>query len=315
MEFRPLLSFVEVVRKGGFTQAAKAVLTTQSAVSKAIRQLEEELGTPLLARGGHRPILTPAGEVVYRRATKLLADREAMLVELDEVRGLARGTLRIGLSPIFCDAAVAGLLTRFHETHPEIMISVFERHSEQLVVDLRQGDIDVALILEPNSADDLCYRPLARQRFSVLLPQSHLLARRESLSLSDIKNLPFVMFDNDSSAERIIRRACSRFDFEPETVARACQLGFIKQLVEGNVGVALVPEVTARQLDNAVGQLLCIPIREEEISLPFGLAHQQRVHFSPAASAWANLVRDHYSVTEVERVRSEPIVERFETLA
>jgi DNA-binding transcriptional LysR family regulator len=88
-----LLAFVEVVRQGGFSQAAKVVFATQSTVSKAVKQLEDEVGVPLLDRTGHRSTLTAAGEVVFRRGLKLPADRDDLMAELDELRGLKRGTL------------------------------------------------------------------------------------------------------------------------------------------------------------------------------------------------------------------------------
>src|ERR1700761_6308257 len=100
MELRTLKSFVEVVRQGGFSQAAKVMFATQSTVSKAVRQLEDELGLPLLNRIGHRCVLTAAGEIVYRRTLAMLAVRDDLATELDELRGLKRGVLRLGLPPL-----------------------------------------------------------------------------------------------------------------------------------------------------------------------------------------------------------------------
>jgi DNA-binding transcriptional LysR family regulator len=79
---------------------AKVVFTTQSTVSKAVKQLEIELGVPLLDRKGHRSRLTADGDVVYRRALKILAERDDLVTELDELRGLKQGTLRLGLPPV-----------------------------------------------------------------------------------------------------------------------------------------------------------------------------------------------------------------------
>ena len=76
MEIRTLRAFVEVVRQGGFSQAAKTVFATQSTVSKAVKQLEDECGVLLLDRIGHRSKLTAAGEIVYRRAQRILAERD-----------------------------------------------------------------------------------------------------------------------------------------------------------------------------------------------------------------------------------------------
>ena len=92
MEIRTLRAFVEVIRQGGFSAAAHAVFSTQSTVSKAVKQLEDELGTPLIDRTRITP--TPAGEIVLRRASAILAERDDLLRELDELRGLKRGAAR-----------------------------------------------------------------------------------------------------------------------------------------------------------------------------------------------------------------------------
>ncbi|MFP3386271.1 LysR family transcriptional regulator, partial [Tritonibacter sp. SIMBA_163] len=85
---------------GGFSAAAKAINATQSTVSKAVRQLEDELGLILLDREVSPSRLTAAGEIVFRRALAMLAEKDDMLAELNELRGLKRGLLRLGLPPI-----------------------------------------------------------------------------------------------------------------------------------------------------------------------------------------------------------------------
>jgi DNA-binding transcriptional LysR family regulator len=100
VDFRTLRTFVEVVWQGRFSLATKVLSTTQSTVSKAVKHLEIELGVPLLDRKGHRNALTADGEVVYRQALRILAERDDLIAELDELRGLKRGTLRLGLPPV-----------------------------------------------------------------------------------------------------------------------------------------------------------------------------------------------------------------------
>ena len=110
MELRTLRAFVEVVRQGGFSQAAKTLFATQPTVSKAVKQLEDEIGVPLLDRVGHRSTLTAAGEIVYRRAVRMLTERDDLVAELDELRGLKRGTLRLGLPPVGAGNWVLGIV-------------------------------------------------------------------------------------------------------------------------------------------------------------------------------------------------------------
>src|ERR1700678_3077603 len=118
MELRTLRAFVEVVRQGGFSQAAKTVFATQSTVSKAVKQLEDELGFSLLDRAGHRSTLTAAGEIVYRRALVMLAERDDLVAELAELRGLKRGVLRIGLPPIGSDIVFAPIFAVYRSRYP-----------------------------------------------------------------------------------------------------------------------------------------------------------------------------------------------------
>src|SRR5260370_16600691 len=100
LNLRRLKMFVEVVRQGGFSRAAEAAFASQPTVSKAVRQLEDELGVALLHRAGRRAELTAAGEIVYRRALSLLAESEGLVAALDELRGLKRGSLRPAFPPL-----------------------------------------------------------------------------------------------------------------------------------------------------------------------------------------------------------------------
>ncbi|TMV54700.1 LysR family transcriptional regulator, partial [Thioclava sp. BHET1] len=154
MEFRPLRAFVEVVRQGGFTRAAETVFATQSTISKSVRQLEEELGAPLLDRVGHGFTLTAFGEVVYRRGLQLLADRDSLLAELDEIRGLTRGTLRVGIPPIGSSHLFAPVFTLYRKRFPGIEVQLSEHGSDRLEELLHAGALDLAASLLP-SAEDL----------------------------------------------------------------------------------------------------------------------------------------------------------------
>ena len=132
MEIRTLRAFVEVVRQGGFSQAAKTVFATQSTVSKAVKQLENEFGVPLLDRIGHRSKLTAAGEIVVRRAQRILAERDDLIAELGELRGLKRGTLRLGLLPVG-----SGMLSscEVSSTYPFVVSTAFVSGVSCTVID------------------------------------------------------------------------------------------------------------------------------------------------------------------------------------
>ena len=132
MDIRHLRVFVEVVRHDGFSAAARAIHASQPTVSKAIALLEEEVGMPLMERDRHGVRLTQAGEVVYRRAQAVLNEREDLLAELAELKGLHRGELRIGLPMLGSDILFAPLLAAYRAGHPGIDLQLLEQGSEAL---------------------------------------------------------------------------------------------------------------------------------------------------------------------------------------
>ena len=139
MDIRHLRVFVEVVRNGGFSAAARAIHATQPTVSKAIALLEEEVGMPLLERDRHGVRMTQAGEVVYRRAQAMLVERDDLRAELAELKGLHRGELRLGLPPLGSDMLFAPLFAAYRTRYPSIDLHLLEQGSEALEESLGAG--------------------------------------------------------------------------------------------------------------------------------------------------------------------------------
>jgi DNA-binding transcriptional LysR family regulator len=250
MELRTLRAFVEVVRQGGFSEAAKVVFTTQSAVSKAVRQLEDELGLPLLNRIGHRTTLTDAGEVVYRRALTILAGRDDLIVELAELRGLSRGMLRLGLPPIGNDALFAPLFAIFRSRYPGIEIKLVEQGAKRLEEMVLSGEVDLGASLLP-VPEVFEWQSVRREPMHVLLPAGHPLEGQRTVQLSGLKDNPFILFESGFALNGIILGACRTAGFEPDIVARSSQINFIIELVAAGLGVGFLPRMIAEQRSRA----------------------------------------------------------------
>ncbi|MDS1137836.1 LysR family transcriptional regulator [Nitratireductor indicus] len=292
MEFRTMRAFVEVVRQGGFSQAAKAVNATQSTVSKAVKQLEEEIGVPLLDRIGHRSTLTSAGEIVYRRAVRMLAQREELFVELDDLRGLRRGTLRLGLPPIGSNLLFAPLFAKFRQRHPHVDIRLTEHGSDQLEEILRAGEIDLAGSLLP-VARDFAWQAVRREPLVALLPHRHPLAEREQITLIDLKTVPFLLFEKGFALNRIILAACARHGFEPQIAARSSQIEFIVGLAATGLGVAFFPRLIAEQRHHP--GVRYVLLAEPETDWSMAMLWRRDSYLSYAAKAWLTIVRESYS--------------------
>ena len=291
MDIRQLRMLVEVVRHDGFSAAAEAAFATQPTLSKAVRQLEDELGEVLLERSRHGVRLTPAGQIVYRRALAVLGEREDMLRELQELRGRQRGELHLGLASLGSDVLFAPVFASFRQRYPQIELRVLERGSEVLEESLRAGEIELAASLLP-VADDLDWQPVRTEPLVALLPGNHALAARSSLQLQDLAEVPFVLFEKGFMLNRRIIQACMARGFTPREVSRSAQPDFIVALVAAGLGVAMLPRMIAQA--RLRPDVVLVPLDEPELDWKMALAWRRGGYLSAAAQAWLALVAEQH---------------------
>lgn len=289
MNFRTLRAFAEVVRQGGFSQAAKVVFTTQSTISKAVKQLEDEIGAPLLERIGHRSMLTATGEVVYRRALSILAERDDLATELDELRGLKRGTLRVGLPPVGSSILFAPLFTAYRSRYPAIEIRLTERGSDRLREILLAGEIDLAGSLLP-VPEEFEWQDVRKEPLMAVLPSDHSLVRRKSVDLANLREIPFVLFETGFAVNRIVLNACKRRGFDPIVAARSSQIDFIVELVAAGLGVAFLPRMLVEDHQHpSVGYVRLV---EPQTDWHMAMIWRRGAFLSHAAKAWLGVARE-----------------------
>jgi DNA-binding transcriptional LysR family regulator len=289
MEIRTLRAFVEVVRQGGFSQAAKVVFATQSTVSKAVKQLESEFGVMLLDRVGHRSTPTTAGKIVYRCALRILAERDDLVSELDEVRGLKRGLLRLGLPPMVSSILFAPLLATYRKRYPGIDIRLVETGIDRLKDTLSAGDIDFAALTVP-VLETFEWQSVSREPLMVLLPALQIAANKKSIDLTDLKQMPFILFESGFAISRIVADACRQAGFEPTVAARSTQLDFIVELVAAGMGIAFLPRMVADQRRHPL--LRSLLLANPTIDLHIAMTWRRGAYLSHAAKAWLLLVRE-----------------------
>jgi DNA-binding transcriptional LysR family regulator len=289
MDLRTLRTFVEVVRQGGFSQAAKVVFTTQSTVSKAVKQLEIELGGPLLDRKGPRSTLTADGDVVYRRAIKILAERNDLITELDELRGLKQGTLRLGLPPVGSSDLFAPLFAIYRRRYPGVDIRLVEYGGDRLKEILLSGEIELSVSMLPVS-DEFEWREVTNEPLVVLLLADHALARKKSTDLASLQHLPFILFEKGFSLHRVILEACRRRGFEPTIVARSSQIDFMVKLAAAGFGIAFLPRMIAEQRRHPAVRL--VRLAEPQTKWNPAIIWRRGGYLSHAAKAWLAIVRE-----------------------
>ncbi|HWT99181.1 MAG TPA: LysR family transcriptional regulator [Terriglobales bacterium] len=288
MDLRTLRAFVEVVKQGGFSAAAETIHASQPTISKAVRQLEDELGGALLERLGHQVRMTAMGELVYRRAQVMLAERETLVAELAELRGLKRGRLRIGIPQLGSSIIFAPLVTQYRLRYPEIEIDLAERGSVPLKDALRSGALDLAAAIEPieEEFDRLSMRD---EPMMVLLPPNHPLSGRKAIKLAELADDNFILFEAGFTLNELIHEACRRHGFVPRAAARSSQPDFITVLVATGLGIALLPRLVVEGRQDLPVQVALLD--EPDVRWRLSLIWRRGAMLAPAAQAWLDLTR------------------------
>jgi DNA-binding transcriptional LysR family regulator len=239
MTLTQLEIFSLVAELRGFTAAAHRLEISQSAVSHALKSLEQELGVELLRRHQSQVELSDIGQQILLRARAMLGLANTLRQEAADARGMKRGTLRIGsFGPTSSIKLLPKILRHYHAAHPGIEVHIDEGPDRQVIQWLEERRIDIGFVVLPQERFDT-FR-LIEDQMVALLPADHALAGRDSLSLSDLCHDPFVLTEAGSSelvsrlfnASRLtpnIRYRCSQLLSTLDTVSRGDALTVVAE--------------------------------------------------------------------------------------
>jgi len=287
MELRLLKAFAVVVEMGGFTAAADRLHVTQPTISKAIKQLEDEIGQPLLHRHTRTLRLTDVGETVHRHAHEILRASAQLDTAVADLAALSHGELRIGIPPLG-PRLFTPMIAAFTRRYPGVELKFLEDGSRTIEAGLQNGELDMGGLLAPIDTTQYEHRPLVNDHLGLLAPAKSRWAKRASVSLAELADEPFIMFSSAFMLNERIVDACRQCGFAPQVVGRSGQISFIIELVRSGVGIVLLPESELAALDlRGVGRTALVdPIIPWQIEL----AWPKVGYLSHAARAWLALM-------------------------
>ena len=286
MEFHQLRYFVAVADRRHFTQAANDLAVAQPSISRQIKKLEAELGAPLFQRVRGRVALTQAGEALLPWAKRVLDDVAGAKSQVRELAGLGRGRLAVGATPSLTTVLLPEVLARFHAEHPGVELVVHEAGSRDLLKQLAQGEVEVALVILPVQEDAFATTPLLTEELVLAVPRGHRFARRRRISMADLRDVPLVMFREGYALRAVTMAACQRAGFEPAFALEGGEMDGVLRMVAAGLGVAVVPRSVVGHASELVGVALADPTLERTI----GLAHRRDWTLSPAALRFSELL-------------------------
>jgi DNA-binding transcriptional LysR family regulator len=244
MELRQLEHFVAIAEERSFTRAAGRVHLVQSALSVSIRALERDLGVRVFERSTHHVSLTDAGDALLPEARRTLAAAEHARDSVAAVRGIVRGTLRIGMMQSLTIVDVASLLARFHSRHPgvEIQTRPAVGGSVALAEEVRRGRLDCAFISLPGGAPPgVSLTPLASEPFFLIAAPNRLPAGGKGLTLRDLDGAGFVDFSPGWGTRVAIDQAFASAGLERSVDVEVADVTTLIELVRAGLGLGFLP--------------------------------------------------------------------------
>jgi DNA-binding transcriptional LysR family regulator len=240
MELRQLEYFVAVAEEANFTRAAERVHISQSGVSAQIRQLEHDLGATLIDRSG-RATLTAAGAAALEHARAALGSVQALRHAVDEVTGVIRGRLAVGMVNGCTILALFDALAAFHRAHPGIEIALYEDNSDRLIDDVRTGATDLALIGAAEAPPaGLGALSIVSEGLVAVVPVGHPLTRRRKVVLADVVGYPVVCMPTGTGIRTVFDRSCAAKGLAPNIALQATAGDAVIDLAVRGLGVGVL---------------------------------------------------------------------------
>jgi DNA-binding transcriptional LysR family regulator len=282
LDSRQLRAFASLARTGSFTQTARELRLSQSAISHSIKTLEQEVHCRLLDRMGKNVILTQAGEHLLAHAEKILAEMEAAREQLGELGKWGHGRLRLCTSTTACQYILPAVLRQFKESFPQCLIQIEPGDTPDALEMLRNNRIDLALSLEPGEDTGFDFRPLFEDELQFIVSPSHPWALSGRVDRGEIVRQKFILYTKTSYLHEMIEKY---FYSEKMVLPTSIELGnmeAIKELVKLELGISiLAPWVTQKEL--AEGSLCSLPLGRRKLKRRWGflLRRGQRLTLAP----------------------------------
>ena len=245
MDLRQLEIIRAIADTGSFTAAGEKLHVSQSAISRQILLLEEELGEPVFHRIGRRIRITAAGESLLQLSHRVFRDLQETVSSISDKRESLSGTMRLVGGMTVCLYVFPALLAEVRRVHPHLDLKVTVGSAERSIAMLRSGLGDLGMITLPVEATDLVSVPVLEEELLLVTYPAHPLAKKTSIVPADLDKQDFVLFETGSITRRLVESFFTRERVEPEIIMETENVEIIKAMVRSGLGISIIPSVAA----------------------------------------------------------------------
>jgi LysR family transcriptional activator of glutamate synthase operon len=293
MELRQIKYFIKVAEMEHVSDAAAALHVAQSAVSRQIANLEEELGVKLFFREGRNIRLTPVGRVFLDRAQLAILEIEKAKQEVYEFLNPETGTIRLGFPNSLAAKTLPTVIAAFRKEHPQIGFQLRQGTVNELTTAVIQGHIDLAFVSPvPVKQEHVKGHIFFTEKILALLPSHHGHSGELHIRLSQLRHDSFVMFKQGYILRDLVMKACQQVGFNPRIAFEGEDVDTIKGLVSAGLGVSLLPEISLHERQDR--ETVAIEVIEPNVKRTVGIIIPKNRELAPSEQIFFEFLKEFY---------------------
>ena len=281
MQIENFKIFADLVETKSFSKSAKLNSITQSAVSQQARAMERHFKALLVDRSQKQFQLTREGQRVYESAKEILHAYEMLLSELQEMKKVVSGTIRISTIYSIGLHELPPYIKRFLHDFPSVNVRIEYRRSNLVYEDILHNSVDFGLVAFPAKVRQIEMLPFRDDHLIVICHPQHALAKRGEVTVSDLAGQKFIGFDPDIPTRKAVDQIFRDNHLQIEPVMEFDNIETVKRAVEVDHGIAIVSQATVVQ-EARQGTLAVLRFKGGDFTRPLAILHRKGRVFTPA---------------------------------
>ena len=288
---RQLQVFQAVAQNRNFSRAGDLIGLTQPAVSRCVRELEEQLGLKVLNRTTREVELTAAGRSLAGKLDRLLDELDLALLDVRGMANLRRGKVRVASSPTLSAHLLPGCIAACAQAYPDIQLVLLDRIQQDVLNSVRAAEVDFGVVIDPSDPNDLHCEQILSDPFCLVCRRDHRFARRTSVRWQALDGEKLVLLDHASGSRRLIDRAVAAHQARIDVMQELGHATTAFRMVQAGLGITVLPALALAPGElNSLGLHLCQ--LTPRIDRAVMLVHRKNRALTPMAEGLWALIRE-----------------------
>lgn len=242
MNLKSISYFIKIAEMKSFTDAAKELYISQSALSKSIKNLECELETTLIDRASKKFKLTSDGQLLFANGKIILDNINEQILMLNDIVNIKKGVINIGVPSVISTIDFTKIIQKFKDRYPAIKFNIIESGANVIENKVDTGELDIGVVILPLANNNLNIIKLFTSEIVILVNKSHKLSAYSEVSFDIIKNEKCFLVNEEYMLYNRILNKCLEYKFKPNIVCTSSQWDFLVEMVSLNQGISLLPK-------------------------------------------------------------------------